>query len=778
MVLRDTSIHNMTFTQLNDVVRPKVLGSLRLDRLFSSDQPPLDYFLLLSSINCIIGNQGQANYAAANTFQCALAASRRQRGLAGVALNVGAIIGAGYIQRSASKRVLDLTVQRGAMMHLSEEDFHQLVAEAIAVGQPGCGDGGNEELSEISTGLLEVAHNASEQPVWFSDPKFTHLIVQRSGSANAPTGGMDNNVKANTPAAIQKQLRACRSPQDLEKVVIEAFAAQLCHELQVTTMEDNKLMEMRSNEMGLDSLVSVDIRSWFLKTLSVSIPVLRIMSNDTMATLVRHAVEMLPPALVPEMRGAMTDDQRCIVGQSNIQSSIAATSPTKDSCNDPAKTASVVVGQDEINWDVETQPPVFDIVLADQLQSHPGFEPTPASPPKTIVLTGVTGLLGRHLLSHLLQTTPATTKIICIAVRQLTKPGNQGLLNLPFSAAIDNETPNPRTTFHAGELSLPLLGLNPSTCHFIFATADTVLHLAADTSHLKPYAALRAANLGSTRELARLCLPRKVPLHYVSSAGVGLFSSRTTIGGVSEEHDELWPARAPGIPPTVAATSGGYMASKWASERLLERTNITYNLPVWIHRPSTIIRQGPDAREERARFDWLNSFVRYVRDLNAVPEVRFVKGALDMVFTRSVCEGIGRELIAGVVGCGDGRKDSAKKGEGTGEGRVTYVHEVGDVVVPLERMQDLLEPGLLGSSRKSSSSHSSAIQQQLNREPLPKKHVMRKNDHARVDIDYEVLPMQEWTTRAIARGLHPAVAALIEGLDGPGKPNLPRLRRM
>lgn len=79
MVLRDVSILNMSFDQLVTVTRPKVLGSIYLDRIF--DHQALDFFIFFSSINCVVGNLGQANYAAANMFMCAMAANRRKRGL-------------------------------------------------------------------------------------------------------------------------------------------------------------------------------------------------------------------------------------------------------------------------------------------------------------------------------------------------------------------------------------------------------------------------------------------------------------------------------------------------------------------------------------------------------------------------------------------------------------------------------------------------------------------------------------------------------------------------
>lgn len=86
MVLRDVSILNMSYEQLVGVTRPKVLGSIYLDRIFDQSHP-LDFFIFFSSINCVVGNLGQANYAAANMFMCAMAANRKKRGLTGSVSN-------------------------------------------------------------------------------------------------------------------------------------------------------------------------------------------------------------------------------------------------------------------------------------------------------------------------------------------------------------------------------------------------------------------------------------------------------------------------------------------------------------------------------------------------------------------------------------------------------------------------------------------------------------------------------------------------------------------
>lgn len=83
--------------------------------------------------------------------------------------------------------------------------------------------------------------------------------------------------------------------------MLDTLATQLRRVLQVTASDD-ELMSMRSNDIGLDSLISVDIRSWFLKDLRVVVPVLKIMSNDAIANLAEYAVENVPTELVPQLK--------------------------------------------------------------------------------------------------------------------------------------------------------------------------------------------------------------------------------------------------------------------------------------------------------------------------------------------------------------------------------------------------------------------------------------------------------------------------------------------
>ena len=64
MVLADGLFSDMSLETFEKVLRPKVIGSNHLDEVFSSKE--LDFFIMFSSLSAVVGNPGQANYAAAN----------------------------------------------------------------------------------------------------------------------------------------------------------------------------------------------------------------------------------------------------------------------------------------------------------------------------------------------------------------------------------------------------------------------------------------------------------------------------------------------------------------------------------------------------------------------------------------------------------------------------------------------------------------------------------------------------------------------------------------
>ena len=86
-VLDDATVGSLTAGQLERVMRPKVDAAWNLHRLTSDRE--LAAFVVFSSIAGLVGNAGQANYAAANTFLDALAQYRRAQNLPATSLAWG-----------------------------------------------------------------------------------------------------------------------------------------------------------------------------------------------------------------------------------------------------------------------------------------------------------------------------------------------------------------------------------------------------------------------------------------------------------------------------------------------------------------------------------------------------------------------------------------------------------------------------------------------------------------------------------------------------------------
>ncbi|MFF0487657.1 ACP S-malonyltransferase [Nocardia sp. NPDC004068] len=73
-VLRDRNLVHKPLADLRDVLAPKVLGAINLDRATRDD--PLRVFVLFSSMVATVGNPGQADYATANAYLDEFASAR------------------------------------------------------------------------------------------------------------------------------------------------------------------------------------------------------------------------------------------------------------------------------------------------------------------------------------------------------------------------------------------------------------------------------------------------------------------------------------------------------------------------------------------------------------------------------------------------------------------------------------------------------------------------------------------------------------------------------
>jgi len=278
-------------------------------------------------------------------------------------------------------------------------------------------------------------------------------------------------------------------------------------------------------DMGMDSIMSVELVNSIRSQLQVELPVLEFMQANNIAMLTALLLKQLTP-----------DDSTLEV------------------------TAHVLNLNDEAVLDDSIYP---DTTNAEQTEAA------------SILLTGATGFLGAFLLKELLEETQAD--IYCLV--RVSEPGLglRKIQNNLNSYNLWNEQYKSRIIPVIGNLSQPLLGLSAEQFDKLSHQIDVIYHNGAVLNFVYPYSALKPTNVLGTQEILRLACRFKVkPLHYVSTDAV--FDSSGYYGTQVKESE-----------PTIhtEAIDLGYTQTKWVAEKLVTIAR-DRGLPVSIYRPPLI----------------------------------------------------------------------------------------------------------------------------------------------------------------------------------------------
>ncbi|KAI0445800.1 hypothetical protein F4803DRAFT_108074 [Xylaria telfairii] len=261
MVLRDRLFHRMPWEDFAAVLAPKVTGSKNLDEVFGDE--PLDFFICFSSTTSIVGSIGQSAYAAANYYMASLVQRRVERGLAGSLIHIAILTGFGYIFRRDSEHAD--TIYKAILPRFdrqSETDLHEMLAEAIVCGRPG-----SDLAAELITGIRTVF-----QGEWRDDPRLSCYSGQQQLQDDA------DNAQAAGAVSVKAQLAAAEDPAECLSILENCFALALGNMLEIDPEQLDSNMPVAS--LGIDSLVAIRIREWFLKEMGVDVPVLKVMSDS------------------------------------------------------------------------------------------------------------------------------------------------------------------------------------------------------------------------------------------------------------------------------------------------------------------------------------------------------------------------------------------------------------------------------------------------------------------------------------------------------------------
>jgi len=319
------------------------------------------------------------------------------------------------------------------------------------------------------------------------------------------------------------------------------------------------------SELGLDSLMALDLRNRVEQDLGLTLSATAAISYDS--------VERLSAFLLSELRGSTCGDDSGL--QPDLQHDI-----------------------------IEIQALPTKAVLDPDIRIDRSA-PVPTSA-DGILLTGATGFLGTFILAQLLK---AGLPIHCLVRCRDEQDGRQRLTAAFAQYRLDASSLS-EVNILPGDIARERMGLSPERWSSVAARVDTVIHSAAQVHWTADYHALEQVNVRGCEDVIRFCAEgHPKALHYVSTLGVlpiyGALGMRP--GGVSDGRD------IPELDHIV-----GYFQTKWVAEQLVLEAR-RRGLHASIYRPGLIGGDSRTGADSRSAGQFFFSILKGCLQMQSIP---------------------------------------------------------------------------------------------------------------------------------------------------------------
>ncbi|KAH9985141.1 KR domain-containing protein [Xylariaceae sp. FL0662B] len=287
MVLRDKPFEMMTLDEYHTAIHAKVHGTWNLHKAAQEVlSEPLHFFTMLSSTSGIIGNKGQANYAAANTFLDAFASYRQGLGLRANTVDLGLIEGVGYVAEQDSS--LEVRFDKRYWIPINESMLRKILTYSI-LQQDASVPLNPESSTEMITGVgFPLPQDGSELT---RQPRFSYLFNSRGGQRDWSDDGDETDQTDQTIKEFRLMHKAGADIAALNHTCVEVVSAQFSKILRLET-------ELETGgplvAYGLDSLSAVELRNWIRLKLGVELTTLDITNASSLVSLCEKVVSKLP----------------------------------------------------------------------------------------------------------------------------------------------------------------------------------------------------------------------------------------------------------------------------------------------------------------------------------------------------------------------------------------------------------------------------------------------------------------------------------------------------
>ncbi|MFN6535672.1 MAG: SDR family NAD(P)-dependent oxidoreductase [Nostoc sp. EkiNYC01] len=285
-VLDDGILLRQTWERFAEVLAPKIDGAWNLHLL--SRDCPLDFFVMFSSVASLVGSPGQGNYAAANMYLDILAHYRRHQGLPALSINWGPWSNAGM---AADLNHRNLWSTENGVGYITPEQGLRVLEELLKQGK-------------TQAGVVPIAWDKFSTNIQL--PLLQQLTTKVSQSLSQP---------------VLLQQLVSTPVSDRRELLMSAVQAQVARVLRLDTSRPID-PERPLQEMGMDSLMAVELRNALGKLVEKTLPAALIFDYPSIANLTAYlgkeleifATTALPPTV--ESRELSSTEAIAVVGMS------------------------------------------------------------------------------------------------------------------------------------------------------------------------------------------------------------------------------------------------------------------------------------------------------------------------------------------------------------------------------------------------------------------------------------------------------------------------------
>ncbi|HEX4038891.1 MAG TPA: SDR family NAD(P)-dependent oxidoreductase, partial [Acidobacteriaceae bacterium] len=277
-VIDDGVLSELTWERFARVLAPKATGAWLLHNGTAS--MPLDFFVMFSSVASVLGAAGQANYAAANAFEDALAHERRKRGLPATSINWGA-----WAEGMAARDGFESRRRRLGLEAMSVDEGLR-VLEIVELEKP----------AQVGAGLIQWSRIPARYGLEEAE---VHAEVREAGAESAH----------GEPEKAAPLLEDLAQAPDARRTAI-LFEHVLAIALRVLGFAPQRRIDAQQplNELGMDSLMAIEFRNMLASEVRQNLPSTLLFNYPTLDDVVSYAGTLLFPAL-DEKPGAAVSRQ-------------------------------------------------------------------------------------------------------------------------------------------------------------------------------------------------------------------------------------------------------------------------------------------------------------------------------------------------------------------------------------------------------------------------------------------------------------------------------------